>query len=89
MSAPPYHPVQKCIFFPFHRIAGLDKGAWVSFRQNKKMFNIFAGKVRTFKERFFLVRPISEAALDNLLRAVEEPSTVDDEVVARVPFFPL
>jgi len=31
------------------------------------MFEIFAGKLRSFKERFFLVRPKSEAALNTLL----------------------
>lgn len=39
----------------------------MSFRQNK-MFDIFAGKVRSFKELFLLVKPRSEAALDKLLK---------------------
>jgi len=34
------------------------------------MFEIFAGKVRSFKERFFLVRPKSEAGLNSLLDVV-------------------
>ena len=34
-----------------------DMHGWVSFRQAKKMFDLFAGKMVSFKERFFLVRP--------------------------------
>jgi hypothetical protein len=47
------------------------------------MFEIFAGKVRSFKERFFLVRPKSVAALDNLWEVVK------DDVHERRPFFHL
>jgi len=47
------------------------------------MFEIFAGKVRSFKERFFLVRPKSEAALDTLLEAAK------DGVQERHPLFHL
>jgi hypothetical protein len=47
------------------------------------MFEIFAEKVRSFKERFFLVRPKSVAALDNLLEVAE------DGVHERRPFFHL
>jgi hypothetical protein len=36
------------------------------------MFEIFARKVRSFKERFFLVRPKSEPDLDTLLGAVKD-----------------
>jgi len=53
---------------------------WVSFRQTHKMFEIFAGKVQSFKERFFLVRPRSEPALNTLLKAekegVQDPRTL-------------
>jgi len=61
----------------------------VSFRHNKKMFNIFTGKVKSFKERFFLVRSRSEAALNNHLTAAEEPSSVDGEAAAHTLYFPL
>jgi hypothetical protein len=47
------------------------------------MFEIFAGKVRNFKERLFLIQPISTAALSNLLEAAK-----DDEQ-ERCPFFHL
>jgi len=68
----------------FFTIFTVQRGtAWVSFRQNKKIFDIFAGKVRSFKERFFLVRPRSEVALNTLLQAVEGKALV------RRPFFPL
>jgi len=46
---------------------------WVFFHQTKKMFEIFAGKVRSFKERFLFVRPNSEAALNSLLDEVHRP----------------
>jgi len=45
------------------------------------MFEIFAGKVRSFKERFFFIRPKSEAALSTLLGVAKDGS--------RFPFFPL
>jgi len=54
---------------------------WVSFRQTKKMFEIFVGKVQSFKERFFLIRPKSEAALSTLLGVARDGSSF--------PFFPL
>jgi len=47
------------------------------------MFEIFAGKVRSFKERFFLVRLKSKAALDTLLEAAK------DGVQEGRPFFHL
>jgi len=61
----------------FFTIFTVQRGtAWVSFRQNKKIFDIFARKVRSFKERFFLVRPRSEVALNTLLQAVEGKALV-------------
>jgi len=63
-------PTSKNVFFFFFTV---QRGAnWVSFRQTQKMFEIFAWKVRSFKESFFLVRPRSEAALDTLLEAVKD-----------------
>jgi hypothetical protein len=60
----------KNVFFSFFTVqSGAD---WVSFRQTQKMFEIFAGKVRSYKERFFLVRPISVAALNSLLEVVRD-----------------
>ena len=71
----------KNVFFSFFTV---QRGAdWVSFRQTHKMFEIFAGKARSFKERFFLVRPKSEAALDTLLEAAK------DGVQERRPLFHL
>jgi hypothetical protein len=58
-------PASKNVFFSFFTVQhGAD---WVSFRQTQKMFEIFAGKVRSFKELFFQVRPKSVTALNNLL----------------------
>jgi len=57
----------------FYTIFTVQRGAdWVSFRQTKKMFDIFAGKVQSFKERFFFMRPKSETALSSLLKAVKD-----------------
>jgi hypothetical protein len=62
----------------------VQRGAdWVSFRLTEKMFEIFTRKVRSFKERFFLVRPKSVAALDNLLEVAK------DGIQKRRPFFHL
>jgi hypothetical protein len=74
-------PASKNVFFSFFTVQrGVD---WVSFRQTQKMFEIFAGKVRNFKEHFFLIRPTSTAALDNLLEVAKDG---DQE---RRPFFHL
>jgi hypothetical protein len=63
-------PASKDVLFSF---LTMQRGTnWVSFRQSQKIFEIFAGKVRSFKERFFLVRPKSVAALDNLLEAAKD-----------------
>jgi len=45
------------------------------------MFEIFAGKVRSFKERFILIRPKSDTALSTLLGVARDGSSF--------PFFPL
>jgi hypothetical protein len=74
-------PASKNVFFSIFTVQ--QGTAWVSFRQNKKMFDIFAGKVRSFKERFFLVKLRSELALDTLLQ------TAEGESPDRRPFFPL
>ena len=66
-----------------------DWSGWVSFQQKEKKFNIFAGKVRSFKERYFLARPKSEEALNNLLWPALTPRADGVEAHARVPYFPL
>jgi len=71
-------PAFKIVFFTIFIVQrGND---WVSFRQTKKMFEIFAGKVQSYKERFFFIRPKSEAALSTLLGVAKDGS--------RFPFFP-
>lgn len=60
-------PLFKNVFFTIFTV---QRGAnWVSFGQTQKMFDIFAGKVWSFKEHFFLVRPRSEMTLNTLLEA--------------------
>jgi len=72
-------PAFKNVFFTIFTVQrGND---WVSFCQTKKMFEIFAGKVRSFKERFFFICPKSEAAMCPLLGVAKDGSSF--------PFFPL
>jgi hypothetical protein len=63
-------PASKNVFFSFFTV---QRGVnWVYFHQTQKMFEIFAGKVRSFKERFFLVRPKTVAAIDNHLEVAKD-----------------
>ncbi|RHN38538.1 hypothetical protein MtrunA17_Chr0c01g0489631 [Medicago truncatula] len=73
--------VSKNVFFSFFTVKGGTD--WVSFRLTQKMFEVFAGKVQSFKERFFLVHLRSATALDSLLEGVR------DGVQGRRPFFSL
>ncbi|RHN74308.1 putative transposase (putative), gypsy type [Medicago truncatula] len=74
-------PASKYVLFSFFTVQrGTD---WISFRQNQKMYEVFAGKVQSFKECFFLVRPRSATALDILFEAAK------DGIQERRPFFPL
>ena len=85
-------PSKNVFFALFNVQRGVERGGGyksVSFRQKEKMFNIFAGNVRSFMERFFLVRPKSEEALNNLLRPAEAARANDGEAPVRVSLFPL
>ncbi|XP_045818723.1 uncharacterized protein LOC123911359 [Trifolium pratense] len=55
---------------------------WVSLKQQDdvKLFKLFTDSVRNFKERYYIVRPESSAALDNLL---EPRPDLDEHGVAR------
>ncbi|CAJ2646870.1 unnamed protein product [Trifolium pratense] len=55
---------------------------WVSLKQQDdvKLFKLFTDSVRNFKERYYIVRPESPAALDNLL---EPRPDLDEHGVAR------
>jgi len=75
-------PFQECFLRPLLRTTSVENGEgfdWVSFRQKEKMFDIFIGKVRSWKELYFLVKPKSLAALNNLLTAEVGPSSAEGE----------
>ena len=85
-------PLKNILFTLFTVQLGVERGGdsgWVSFRQKEKMFGILAGKVRSWKERYFLVKPKSSKALNNLLRVVDAPLAAGGEAPAWVPYFPL
>ncbi|MCI05421.1 hypothetical protein A2U01_0026474, partial [Trifolium medium] len=42
---------------------------WVSLKQQVKLFKMFVDSVRHFKERFFIVRPLTELAIDSLFES--------------------
>ncbi|PNX67541.1 hypothetical protein L195_g055684, partial [Trifolium pratense] len=56
---------------------------WVSLKQQDdvRLFKMFADSVRHFKERYYIVRPESPAARDNLLE--RRPALDDNGVVCR------
>jgi len=85
------HSFQKFVLYPLHCFARNRETrgqGWVSLRQNKKIFNIFVGKVKSFKECFFLVWLRTEAAFQNILTTIERPRADGGVTLARVPFFP-
>lgn len=84
-------PATKVLFFTIFTIQrGLDKdGGYncVSFRQHKVLFEVFNSEALKFEERFFLVRPQTETALNSVLKVVEWPHEDVGVVSARVPRF--
>ncbi|KAL5100735.1 hypothetical protein RYX36_005062 [Vicia faba] len=46
--------------------------AWVSFKQFGKLFRPYLESVRNFKERYFVVKPLTDATIDSLYTLVEE-----------------
>ncbi|MCI20843.1 hypothetical protein A2U01_0042006 [Trifolium medium] len=42
---------------------------WVSLKQQVKLFKMFVDSVRHFKERFYIVRPLTELAMDSLFES--------------------
>jgi len=79
----------KNFFFALFSVQRGGGFAWVSFRQKEKMIDIFVGKVRSWKERYFLVKPRNVAALNNLLRPTIAPRSASDEAPTPTPYFPL
>ncbi|MCI96370.1 hypothetical protein A2U01_0117670, partial [Trifolium medium] len=40
--------------------------SWVSLKQHVKLFKMFVDSVRGFKERYYVVKPVSQLAVDSL-----------------------
>ena len=61
---------------------------WGCFRQNENLFDAFGVcTVDSFKERFFLVRPRTEAALSNVLKTIEGPHVRGGVASTQIPRF--
>ncbi|MCI72314.1 hypothetical protein A2U01_0093577, partial [Trifolium medium] len=71
--------------------------SWVSLKQQVKLFKMFVDSVRDFKERYYVVKPVSQLAVDSLFETeldVEEDGTVrrdeeGNEMTRLVPRFPM
>ena len=58
--------------FHLQRQSVHGRQAWVSFKQFGKLFRPYLESVRNFKERYFVVKPLTDAAIDSLYARVEE-----------------
>ncbi|MCI59427.1 hypothetical protein A2U01_0080682, partial [Trifolium medium] len=43
--------------------------SWVSLKQQVKLFKMFVDSVRHFKERFYIVRPLTDLVVDSLFES--------------------
>lgn len=60
--------------FAVRRNLDTDGGcSWVSFYQRTSLFEVFGAGVAEFRERFFLVRPRTETALQSVSKMVDRP----------------
>lgn len=84
-------PASKDQFFAFFAIQrGLNKDEglnWVCFRQHKALFEVFSSEALKFQDKFFLVRPRTEAVLTSVLKMLKRPHADAAVVPARVPRF--
>ena len=77
-----------CIFQLQRSAAGREQ-SWVSFKQQSRLFWAYAESVRNFKDRFFVVKPLSLVAKRSL---VVDETTVNEsghEITRVVSKFPL
>ena len=58
--------------FHLHRQSVHGRQAWVSFKKFGKLFRPYPESVRNFKERYFVMKPLTEAAIDSLYARVKE-----------------
>jgi hypothetical protein len=61
---------------------------WVSFKQQVKLFEMYTDSIRGFKERYYVIKPMTDAAHESLYHMVEE-TTNGVTVSRRRPRFPL
>lgn len=62
--------------FHLQRLCDPDgKYSWVSFKQPKKLFAIYQYSVKHFKDRFFILKPLTRAAEEKLFKIVEHHET--------------
>jgi hypothetical protein len=60
----------------------------VSFKQQIKLFEMYVDSIRGFKERYYVIKPMTDAARESLYHMVEE--TKNGVIMSRRrPRFPL
>ena len=67
------------LFFRVFHLQRQSRGGrhnWVSLKQSKRMFRMYMDSVRGFKDKWYVMRPITQTALDSVY---EEETAVDDE----------
>jgi hypothetical protein len=63
------------LFFRIFRLQRQRVGGrqgWVSFREQITLFEMYVDSVRGFKERYYVIRPMTDAARESLYHMVEE-----------------
>jgi hypothetical protein len=67
--------------FKLQRQRTNGRQGWVSFKQQVKLFEMYVDSVRGFKERYYVVKPMTDAARESLYHMVDE--TENGETVSR------
>jgi hypothetical protein len=67
--------------FKLQRQRTNGRQGWVSFKQQVKLFEMYVDSVRGFKERYYVIKPMTDAARESLYRMVEE--TENGETMSR------
>jgi hypothetical protein len=83
---PTVHLFFRIFILQRQRING--RQGWVSFKQQVKLFEMYVEYVRGFKERYYVIKPMTDAGSESLYHMVKE--TEDGVLVSRRrPRFPL
>jgi hypothetical protein len=67
--------------FKLQRQRTNGRQGWVSFKQQVKLFEMYVDSVRGFKERYYVVKPMTDAARESLYHMVDE--TENGETMSR------